>query len=299
MAQLSPRDAPLVTVAAFGPSASAVFGDSVFEGPLLEDHDHEVPWDERLKVDLDVSHHETIADLIDRAAAEFGVTVPRHGPVGAGLKVSDLVAGVAFYDPQDDHFGGMPYPWLSRLPCINEDGALGICRLDEARYEDVVRAAGRGLIRGDPSRLYFYPTISQGGGFESYWPQLIDGLHEVLRAAKMLGELYAASEAIAAVKRRLHLAQTVPADELEARNLSPTALSDVLARTPWTVSELATALEVDEETASNIVLVLGFDISEDGAALRPRSSDGRFTRKLLRQLHGVHLEPIRETLTTL
>jgi hypothetical protein len=60
-------------VAAHGPSASAVFDPRLFSGPLLEDHGSELSWHERLRVTLTVGGHQTIAEVIDLAAAEMDI----------------------------------------------------------------------------------------------------------------------------------------------------------------------------------------------------------------------------------
>jgi hypothetical protein len=266
-----------VTVAVFGPSATAVFGPGSFEGPLFEDHSQEMPWADRLKIELDVSPDETVADVIDRAAPNFGISAV-HG------KVSETVTGVSFYQPQDEGFNGAPYPWLRSIPVVSEDGILRIVNISEARYGDVLRASERGLIDGDPARLYLWPTISQGGwvGYGD-WYTLVQTLHATYEYLLALGGMYGGVQAIKAVLDRLSRSTSVPAKNMEARWLKPDTLAEVIAKSSWSVTDLAIALGTDEETALAVIAVLGFDV-KDGMVGRPTSLDGRFERKLVRLL---------------
>ena len=220
-----------VTVAAYGPSAAEIFDPTLFDGPRLIDHGPEVPWDAREKVTVAVEPSESLASVIDRGAAEFGLSRPRRGVrMSRDATVSDVISGVAFYKEADDLRYAAPYPWLSLFPCVDERGQLFWNWIGEARYADLVRAYEQDLLPGDPRRVYLWPMVPQGGEvlFGS-WPDLLDTLRVFLEVAGALSAVYGTAQFFGAVKRRLAGAEKIAVEGFDCHNAGPNQIDELLS----------------------------------------------------------------------
>lgn len=273
-----------VTVAAYGPGASEIYGPGVFEGPPFDSEGDGVAWDDRQTVTLEVDQSETLAGVIDRAAAEFGVRTTPPGAVRSGpaSPVSSVIAGVAFYKESDDLPGAQVGPWRSVFACVDAEGELSWKWTSEAEYGDLMRAHERRLLPGDPRRPYLWPIYPQGGEelFGS-WPDLIDVAGTALRAAEAMAAVYGAAEFIQAVTRRLRRAARIDHTHLEAHNAGPAQLQELLKFRRPTVAEVATLFALSQEQAEDLLDAFGLAVAEDGRTIAPETLDAKFERRLM------------------
>ena len=275
------------TVAAYGPSAAETFGPSFFTGPRFLNQGSGVPWASREKVTIDVKPSETLASVIDRAAEMFGVSVPRQGVrSGPDAKVSEVVAGVAFYKEADDRRYSAPYEWLSVFPCVDDRGELFWRWINEAQYADLLRAFEHDLLPGDPRRVYLWPMVPQGGevGF-GLWPDFLSTLQvfrQVAEGLTLSAGVAQFFEYVGALKGRLGGAGTVPTEVLDNHNAGPNQVSELLRPGGQvTLAELQQFFGLDEGEAFALVSLFGMDVSSDGLVVFTDQPDSRFLSRLL------------------
>jgi hypothetical protein len=158
----------IFTVALVGP----VYGypdEPVFDGPTLEDHEPEVPYAKRIKLEVLATDATTLGEIIDRAASEIGTSSHFHD------RVADALTGIAFYEPSDeDGLGEEPeLRWQETIRVVNDSGEPSwAVRWVDLRVDELLASQEAGLVAGDPSRPYLWPLISQGGVLQ----QLSDSL---------------------------------------------------------------------------------------------------------------------------
>lgn len=293
-----------VTVAAFGPTADNIFrGGSTrtFTGPAWQDQGPDLRWDEREKVELEVKESATLAAVIDRAATELGIGRPPATETVPYLQnlVSAMINGVAFYRPADDEPDGHP-TFRDLFPVLSKNGEIAWRTLDRATMGDLVRASREGLLAGDPLRPYLRPMISQGGGpFPLDDPILFfHAVNQFVEALKTLGEAYdvvTGAVVVRAALRRLRRTETVNEQELASRNAGPAELRELLRHYHvLTLAILARALATDEEKATAVADLLGYDVDSDGTIVYSREPDAEFVRALIGWL-GTSGYEVRET----
>ena len=178
-----------VRVAAVGPAAQVGLVPGIFEGPGFEDQGYELPFEARKYVDLDAADDDTLASVIDRAAAEFGLRLPAKG-IRTGQTISSMIDGVALYKPEDDFPTTSPGPWQRYLVAVDGDGHVYFGTPDAVNLADLQRAYSHGL-QGDPARIYFYPTVPQGGEIATgLWSAVLDGWHALFPVIEGVGATY-------------------------------------------------------------------------------------------------------------
>ncbi len=153
------RDA--VTVAVHGP-VYGYPGLPVFDGPGFEDQSPDIPYAERVRVEVEVTEITPLGEIIDTAAARLGTTHPHGG------RVCDALTGVVFYEPEDEvSFKWREEPWPRVIRLADETGlpSWGVL-WTEIRFGELLAASDAQLIIGDPRRPYFWPVIPQGDGLQ-------------------------------------------------------------------------------------------------------------------------------------
>jgi len=272
-----------VVVAAYGPSWVATYGPGVFEGPGFDAEGDGVSWANRQKVALEVDPTHTLAAAIDRAAADLGVRVTPQGAArrGPAEPVSEVISGVAFYKESDDLAGAHVGPWLSAFASVNAEGRLSWKWIREAEYGDLVRAYEQALLPGDPRRPYLWPVAPQGGEvlFGS-WPDLVDVVGVVLRAAEAMAAVYGAAELIGAVRRRLQRARGIDHERLEAQNAGPAQVQELLKFRRPSATELENYFALTHDEAVDLLTAFGLDVGDDGRTVVLDSLDATFERRL-------------------
>jgi hypothetical protein len=149
---------------------------------------------------------------------------------------------------------------------------------------DLVRASDAGLLQGDPLKPYLRPMISQGGGPAEFGDpaMLLEAVKHFIEALRTVGEVYAGGLAGGAIFRRLRGVESVDEQELVTRNAGADELNEMLRHyRELTLPVLARALAADEEAATGIAGVLGYDVEADGAIVYSREPDAEFARALL------------------
>jgi hypothetical protein len=247
-------DQVTVTVAAFGPSFSHELG--LFTGPSLADQGPDVAYADRLKAVLDVEADETLGSVIDRAAAEFGVA---PGNEFGGVRMSEVITGVVFYRPEDEHGLQRPEPWPDSIRVLDDTGAPSwAVPWRFVRYRELLAASEAGLVNGDPRRPYLWPVIPQGEPtvigillLAALW-----SLKQVLTGA--LEEL-GANTLRAALKRINDVNELVETStEWQERLARPDQFVTYLRQQPRTTEEAAELLHCSPQDAESVLWGMGF-----------------------------------------
>lgn len=146
-----------VKVAAWGPA----FGYPevpVFDGEQFADQGPGVPYKQRARVRIAASPGVTLGQVIDEAAACFGVRSQ------GARSISEQVHCVAFYRDGDE--AGMEYDydrWHAAVRTVDTAGEPSwAVRWSVITLEELIAASDAGLVVGDPLRPYFWPVIPQG-----------------------------------------------------------------------------------------------------------------------------------------
>lgn len=253
-----------VTVAGWGPA----FGYPVmpiFGGPAFEDHEPAMPYEHRSKASVEVAESATLGDVIDLAAARFGVT-PASGPgITTVSKVSEAVDCVSFYRPSDRVGGTYDYRrWSQAIRLVNQSGDPSwAVRWSDIRMGELVASADAGLVDGDPLRPYLWPVIPQGDTVErlatAAWTIWMLWEH----ALSVRDTVQLARDALSRIARGQAVARDDPAAWATALR-RPDELMSFLHAQPRTAVEVAAKMGFTEEQAEGAMWGLGFTAREDG-----------------------------------
>jgi hypothetical protein len=276
-------NAPMVEieVAEYGPSATAMFGYEYFSGPLLEDHGDELSWSDRVRTTVRVSPDASVAHVIDAAAEEFGIGLGSY-ITGRNKTVSSVIGGVAFYKSADDDPQVGPGPWLDTIRTVDSNGRLHWQSIAEARIGDLVRAFEKGVLGGDPRRIYLWPIVPQGdaGLLFDTWKILSEGFKYAKIVADDIAPFYLASDVLRRISKRLKAGTELDAKSLDDMKVSPWRIENVFVIRPLTTDEMQRFFGVTEEGAISIAEALGFEMNESGVWKRGVDRDARFVNRL-------------------
>ena len=232
---------------------------------------------DRTKVSLKVRDEETLASVYQRAVDQLQPqVVPSPGfPLDyySGNPM-DVVRWAMFYEKgDDDGLGDLVGRWEVVEELITVDGG-GVAQwgraADEIPYEDLVRAAERGLLSGDPLRPYIVFLLPQydGGALQLAWDafletwKILDGLLTAYGIIKLI------PEARPARLRRRIAGLRVMAENFTAwseRRGGPLEVTKTLRRRSWSVDELRIALDLpSNEEAAEMLGMFGFSPDADG-----------------------------------
>jgi hypothetical protein len=263
-----------VTVAVFGPSFD--YGSGIWTGPAFEDQGPEVPYADRLKLELSVDESDTLASVIDRTGDHFGVTFT---PAPAGTRLSEIIGGVVFYRPEDENGLERPQPWPTSIRLLDGSGAPSwAVPWRVARYDELLSAAEHGVLDGDPLRPYFWPAFPQG---DVLGVLLDPTLWRLLRNYQFIVD-HIAGGAIAGAAgwvvkdaldrlKRSHKARHEEPNEWGAeppiprwseRLARPDDFLPLLTKEPSTTGEAAAILGCPEGEAEAVLWGLGFALNE-------------------------------------
>lgn len=216
----------------------------------------------------------TLGDILNRAAAEFGISLSQQTlEYRPGSTVADRIDGVAFWVPGDEHEAWLPKNrFVRRLPAIDSAGALWIKDHREVTIEELQHASSLGLTEGDALHPYLRPAVSAGamGLAAGDWASVLEALRylwHVLDTLAPLGTLPTLVWLGQPILKRLRRgtdAVEATSQQLADRGIRPGELAVILSRRQWRPEECTRLLGMTEGTAIQYLAVLGFEPSETG-----------------------------------
>jgi hypothetical protein len=247
------------TVALVGP----VYGypdEPVFDGPLLEDQRPELPYAERMKLEVSATSETTLGEIIDSAAARLGTSSHFHDRVADGL------TGIAFYEPRDEMgLGAEPeLRWQETIRIVDESGNPSwAVRWVDLRVDELLASHEAGLVAGDPSRPYLWPLIPQGGMLQ----QLSDALWTLWLHWEHVLAAYGSFDLASRMLRRIKKGQAgLTAQEgvpWWRRLARPHDFFAYLAASPRSSEEVAALVGCSISEAEGVLWGMGFVAGED------------------------------------
>jgi hypothetical protein len=132
----------------------------------FDSFDSSGPYADKPKITVSAKHQETLAEVIDRAADELGL---RLGPAHEKYlrsRVSDWLARMGFYRPQDDASfdGPRMYEWPFLLKIARDTGVVEEVAWRDVTYRELIASSTLGLVEGDVLRPYICLSHPQGVG---------------------------------------------------------------------------------------------------------------------------------------
>jgi hypothetical protein len=282
-------EALLVTVAAVGPKFGWPQFD-VFRGPSLEDQAPDVRYCDRLKAEIPARPDTPLGEVIDSAAAKWGISFPQG-------RVATALTGIVFYEASDKQ--GMrwrPEPWPSTVRIVDAAGRPSWRTWwPYIHIDELLAASEGGLIDGDPLRPYLWPLIPQGAVDAEFiatlwtlwqaWEHILAG-RETLRVAQSM-------------LARLGLGRTVIQSDHAAwrqRLARPNDLFDYLAATGRSSEEVAGLLGCSVEEAEAVLWALGFVFDADLGWTPGKDTAGRLLFESVESIEGEGKVPERAQL---
>jgi hypothetical protein len=250
----------VVTVAVLGPNGGyPVMPD--FDGPGFENQGTDVPYAERVKVEVEVTEVTPLAEIIDTAAARLGIT-NQHGG-----RVCDALTGVVFYEPEDEvSFKWREQPWQSVIRLADDSGLPSwAVPWTETRFGELLAASDAQLVAGDPRRPYFWPVRPQGEGLQTF----LVSLYFLWSAWEHVLAGYGTLDLARRIRNRVARADEVFDQEnwavpWEKRLARPHDFFSYVTGRPRTVEEIASLLGCPVEQAEAVLWGMGLSCGDDG-----------------------------------
>jgi hypothetical protein len=243
------------------------------------------PYGERLKLDLEVEPSESLSSVYRRAIDQLQPQVSPDSP----SHPEDLLAAlywIWFYEPQDeeeDGFARKRYERPEDLILIDEQGhARWHASAEQIRYDEIVRAAERGLLRGDPLRPYLAFLQPQGGGeLKATWEavQIAWKVLEALLVAR--GGVALGAEANRRLLDRLRGRRVAEAHSVEwmQQGGDPHSVRRTFDRKPWSPEDLRIVMNVaTTEDAERLLALFGHDPTASGEYEISETEEARLLR---------------------
>lgn len=224
------------------------------------------PYAERTKVTLAVAEDESLAEVLERAAAQLSL-VPPTDFVPQGFSATR--SRVAFYRPDDEAGFGeryVPRFLLGEVTLVDGGGRVifGARNLRAITYRELLAAAEAGVLGGDPLRPYLIIEVGYGDMPPPDLALLLEGLAALRETMQVVveagGALMVAKWVRDAVRHRLRRGQEALEKNKEwiHRGYSPYQFVALIRSRAWTTHELATALGCGADEAEAMLWVLGF-----------------------------------------
>jgi hypothetical protein len=255
----------------------ALVGDPRNPYTAITDDEWERTWDDRPRVALEVAEHESLASILDRAAASFNVADPGYSAAphvlfDVALHRADLPLGFGTTDIAliDEHGVAFWNAWDYRL----------------IPYQDVLDSVEAGAMEGDPRHLALILREHAGNGVILDWPDLLqawDVAWEVAKAVGVVGGVAATAKlVIDSVQSRIERGrQSVwkQAPRWSRRGAShPPVISSFLADRTWDPEALSQFLACSLEDAEAALEVFGYAQAETGLWEREGDEPARLLR---------------------
>jgi len=277
-----------ITVALAGePRTALVLGSGAINGISREDLER--PYDERPKVELDVSEGDTLRTILQRAIEHWEIQASPREPI-------DSIGRIDFYDT-----GRIPR-LQTELPVLDANGRVRwVGDWQQLTYGELRAAGDADVLPGDPSRPYLLlDPGGYGNGLLVDWQTLAtvwEAFWYVLDKIDVAGGVYAAKKLV--YDRLRERTKDAPAavrshyQEWQERGARPDNVDELLGRRPWHADDFAERFGCTRVEAEAFLLGVGYS---QGAAdmLYRRGEDAE-----ARLLHGnyklvIHVAMTRE-----
>ena len=233
-----------------------------FDGPAEIERDYVGPFVETQTASVAVDESETLGTLIDRAADIFRI---KPNELYAGRRPSEIVCGIAFFMPGHLDPETIDYP-LRQRKIVGVDGAGRVYWrwFKDVPCSDLLRAAERGLVVGDPRRPYFVPQVPAGGVGASEWHAVLNALSALYALGNSFGPIanyYVVVEIVTRIAKRIKPGERALKKhhaDWESRGGRPYDLVQVLSAKPWDADELAGLLGCSGAEAQAVLWAFGF-----------------------------------------
>jgi len=219
-------------------------------------------WQARPRVVLDVEDDETVAQILDRVAAELDVYENTDWSLGFGTG--------RFVALRDD---ASPIELESRLldfvTLVDADGHArwAVYDFSAVTYAELRVAAAAGAMNGDPTQLYFHVRLIPAGGWAPWeWPGIIVALNSAWVAIQVLANANDVHDLYGKILLRLAGRDVVTrkTEEWVERNGIPEFIERMLSGDPWKARDLAGLLGVTTAEAESVLMLYGYEKDADG-----------------------------------
>jgi hypothetical protein len=241
------------------------------------------PYSQRRRVTLEVEEKESLASVLERAAATMNLRPPNDPWLGGHFDAAHRK--IAFYKQADEN-GPIRRSkgrlLLGELTVVDRDGhaIFGVHDLRTVRVSDLLRSAEAGTIEGDPLRPYLILDDGWGDAPPADWATVHAGLEvawEVLKAAAVI-----TGAATGAMKAREWLLERLgrSREALQAntewaqRGYRPDQFESLLLTRTWQTAELAGLLGCTEEQAEGVLWTLGYAFNEEDGTWESDEAEG-------------------------
>lgn len=223
------------------------------------------------EVELLVAPADTLGTILDRAAADFGIALSNEAkarfqhiePNRPLPKVSEISECIGVGVP-----GSRNVYLYSHLITLDNDGrAHWNVRFNRATYGQLTDSISAGIHEGDARRLYLHPWPGGSAALISVWADFFEILKTIYDLYAAPGAIWASSELIGRVRRRMKRAKNAvqrEAPELANRGATPEDVSALLERKRWNTGQVARLLGTDDAGAIAWLEMLGFHRDDDG-----------------------------------
>lgn len=220
-------------------------------------------------IKLEISPASTLGSILDQAATEFGITLNaaerrRYQLAAKPLpSVSEICACFGVGVPQSrDVF------LYDHLTVLDEVGrANWRTPFGGVTYQQLTTSISAGLQPGDPRRIYLHPWPPGSGIISEGWTSFFDILGIVYEVYAAPGAIWASSELVSRIRKRLRRSKKVVEDtsqELAGRGALPEDIAALLEGRHWSAAQAARLLGVDESGARAWLELFGFHRDENG-----------------------------------
>lgn len=242
-----------------------------FEPGPIDDSFYAQPYAERRKVTISVQEQESLASVLERAAALMGLQPPADSWTGGRFDASHRK--IAFYKPEDDE-GPVERPqgrlMLGELVLVDRDGRaiFGVHDLRTVGYDDLLGAAEAGAIDGDPLKPYLILDEGWGDVPPVDWATVQEGFDVAWEVIKALAVVTGATTGGVKAKQWLTERLARGRDALAAnpewsqRGYRPDQFVTLLSTRDWNTADLARLLGCSEQEAEAVLWALGYVFSE-------------------------------------
>lgn len=247
----------------------AIIGDPShpIPGDVLWDRFRDLPYEERPKVELEVSPDETLGNVLQRAATE------------AGTEVGGFTG---FY-----RAGSQERPtWSPVVSLVDDQGRVTWGHyFGDVSYSELLKAGDAGALPGDPRRPYLVLQHGIGNGVLPDWHTLQTLWEIVFYTFNAIAAAGGTAATFSAAKRkvldrlrsRAQAAATVIEErgqDWASRDGQPYDLEEWLDDRPWLPADLAPLLGCSEAEAEALLWAFGFVQAPSGVWRRSADQEG-------------------------
>jgi hypothetical protein len=228
-------------------------------------------------VDVEVSDDDTLGQVIDRAAAAVGLTEVHAEE--AVTSVSNAITYIAFRQWGDEY---QP-PQFSSPVVLNEGGHAAWPRpWQSIRVDQLLQAANRGLVEGDPTHPYLILPTGFGDftGFD--WSHVVGALSIMREALAAVGDTSSVVDIYRLVRNKLKKrgegveVVTKKVIDWKSRGAAPSDFHRLLSSASRTATEVAALVGCSEHEAEAMMWSLGASYNDnDGKWYWNRTEEDR------------------------